>query len=141
MMKSQKKRATYRDLGKLKLRSGATLQWDPLELPFGSEVEIIVQYEDADYLRGLNGVVWATHDLEQIETIKSALEAQGITSEIDRRDLEGTILYVLRISDASRIEAAVDFIWRSEEGLKLVPDWHFPAGSGNQSFDKWTNEK
>lgn len=138
-MKSEKKKATYKDLGKLELESGAMLKWDKLEVPFGSKVEIIVKYEDTDYLRGLNGIVWATHDVEQAETIQGALGAQGITSAIDQKRLEENTLCMLRVTDASRIESAIDFIWRSEEGLKLQPDWHYPAGARNESFERWVN--
>jgi hypothetical protein len=91
------------------------------------KVEIIVKYEDADYMNGLNGIVWAT------------LEAQGSASEIDQKHLEGTMLHMLRIADASRFAAAIDFIWRSEEGLKLQPDWHYPADARNESFGRWVN--
>jgi hypothetical protein len=34
---------------------------------------------------------------------------------------------------------AVDFIWREASGLRLQPDWHYPMGSANDSFDKWIN--
>lgn len=140
-MKSEKKHATYKDFGTLDLETGARLNWDQLELPFGSKVEIIVRYEEVDYLRGLNGIVWATHDLEQAEIIRGALGTQGIASQIDEKYLEGTSLHMLRISETSRLEAAIDFIWRSEEGLKLKPDWHFPAGSRNESFERWITER
>ncbi len=42
-MKSDKKHATYKDLDKLELETGATLKWDKLKLPFGSKVEIIIE--------------------------------------------------------------------------------------------------
>ncbi|MCA9734611.1 MAG: hypothetical protein H6696_15210 [Deferribacteres bacterium] len=136
-MKFEKKTATYKDLGILELENGVILKWDQLELPFGSIVEIVVEYVDIDYLRGTNGIVWATYDLEQAEIIRSALEAQGIASEIGQNLLIDVKLHVLKITNVSHRTAAIDFIWRSDEGLKLLADWHYPLGTHNESFVRW----
>ena len=43
------------------------------------------------------------------------------------------------IPEAREVATAVDFIWREPGGLRLQPDWWYPAGAENESFDKWIN--
>jgi len=140
-MKTQKKNAVCTDSGKLKLGTGETLNWDKLDIPFGSEVSITVRCEEVDYFSGLNAVVWATYDIDQAETVQGALEAQGILAEIDHQQLNPNTLHLPKIPDALRIEQCIDFIWRSEEGTQLQPDWRYPAGAVNEGFRRWTGAK
>ncbi|MFZ0453569.1 MAG: hypothetical protein WAM24_07435 [Ignavibacteriaceae bacterium] len=123
----------YKDIGVIELEND-----EKLEIPFGTSLKINIEFDEIDFNNGSSGFVWATHDKDQAETILSALQAQGINSEISQEKLEGTNLYYLKIPDVSRIESAIDFIWRSSEGLKLKPDWHYHAGKPNESFEKWT---
>ena len=137
-MQTLKEYAVYIDHGKIKLKTGTIVNWNKLDIPFGSSVEIHVKYEEVDYLSGLNGIVWATYNADQAETIKGALQAYKINSEIIEKKLEGLQLLLIKISDKDKTEPAIDFIWRGEDGLKLEPDWHYPADNPNESFEKWT---
>jgi hypothetical protein len=77
--------------------------------------------------------------LRQAETIKAALLAQSMVCEMREQTLSGTRLYLLCIPEAREVAAAVDFIWREPNGLRLQPDWWYPAGAENESFKKWIN--
>jgi len=83
--------------------------------------------------------VWATYHLHQAEIIKAALLAQSIACEVREQSLPGARLYLLCIPEAREVAAAVDFIWRDPSGLRLQPDWWYPAGAENESFNKWLN--
>ena len=137
-MQTLKEYAVYIDHGKIKLKTGTIVNWNKLDIPFGSGVEIIVKYEEVDYLSGLNGIVWATYNADQAETIKGALQAHKINSEIIEKKLEGSLLILIKLSDRNKTDEAIDFIWRREDGLNLKPDWYFPADNPNESFEKWT---
>ena len=137
-MQTLKEYAVYIDHGKIKLKTGTIVNWNKLDIPFGSGVEIIVKYEEVDYLSGLNGIVWATYNADQAETIKGALQAHKINSEIIEKKLEGSLLILIKLSDRNKTDEAIDFIWRREDGLNLKPDWYFPADNPHESFEKWT---
>lgn len=62
-LKSENKHAAYKALSQLALETGATLKWHKLELPFGAKIEIIVKYEEVNYLRGLIPPARATRAL------------------------------------------------------------------------------
>nr|NIV94874.1 hypothetical protein [candidate division KSB1 bacterium] len=68
------------------------------------------------------------------------LLAQSIACEVHEQPLEAGRLYVLRVSEPRKVGEAMDFIWRDDTGLKLLPDWTYPAGGENESFQKWVNE-
>ena len=110
-----------------------------LPIPYGTRLEVTLTYDEVDYLHGSNGVVWATYDLRQAEIIKAALLAQSIACEVREQSLPGAQLHLLCITEAHEISAAVDFIWREPSGLRLQPDWWYPAGAENASFSKWLN--
>ncbi|RIK71026.1 hypothetical protein DCC62_22130 [candidate division KSB1 bacterium] len=135
----------YLDEGEIKLVNGTTLHWNqistaaPPSIPYGARIEVTVAYEEADYLKGSVGIVWATYHLQQAETIQAALLAQSITSELREQRLPGARLYLLYVIEADEVSAAVDFIWREPGGMRLKPDWEYPAGAANESFDKWIN--
>ena len=137
-MQTEKEYAVYKDHGKIKLKTGTIVNWNKLDIPFGSSVEIIVRYEEVDYLSGLNGIVWATYNADQAETIKGALQAHKINSEIIEKKLEDSLLFLIKLFDNNKINEAIDFIWRGEDGLNLKPDWYYPADNPNESFEKWT---
>lgn len=135
----------YLDEGEIKLVNGMTLHWNqistaaPPSIPYGVGIEVTVAYEEADYLKGSAGIVWATYHLQQAETIQAALLAQSITSELREQRLPGARLYLLCVIEADEVRAAVDFIWREPGGMRLKPDWEYPAGAANESFNKWIN--
>jgi hypothetical protein len=137
-MKKNIQKGVYKNLGLIKLESGDSLICENLEIPFGTDVNIYIEYEDTDFKSGLNGIVWATYNVDQAETIKGALQAHKINSEIIERKLEGSLLFLIKLLDIIKINEAIDFIWRSEDGLNLKPDWFYPVGKPNDSFDKWT---
>jgi hypothetical protein len=108
-------------------------------IPYGTRLEVTLTYEEVDYLNGSTGIVWATYHLRQAETIKAALLAQNIACDLREHSLPGARLYLLSIPEAREVAAAVDFIWREPSGLRLRPDWWYPAGAENESFKKWIN--
>ncbi len=133
----------YLSDGKLQLENGMTLNWNQLSnialprIPYGTGLEVTLAYEEVDYLQGTNEIVWATYHLRQAETIKAALLVQSIGCEVKEQSLPGARLYVLCIPQATEVAAAVDFIWREPSGLRLQPDWWYPAGAENESFQRW----
>ena len=145
MTKTLRSLGVYRSGCEIHLEAGMVIKWEqissdkPPPIPDGSGVEIDIRYEEVDYLHGSTGVVWATYDLRQAETIKAALLAQSIACEVREHALRGAQLHLLCIAEAHEISAAVDFIWREPSGLRLQPDWWYPAGAENESFKKWIN--
>jgi hypothetical protein len=137
-MKKDVQKGVYKNLGLIELGSGDSLICENLEIPFGTSVNIYIEYEDTDFINGSGGIVWATYNADQAETLKGALQAHKINSEIVEKRLEGSLLFLIKLSDRNKTDEAINFIWRSEEGLNLKPDWYYPAGNPNDSFEKWT---
>lgn len=135
----------YQDQGVIQLENRSKMEGRQITnaalpaIPYGTRLEVTVTYEEVDYLHGSNGVAWATYHLRQAETIQAALLAQSISCEVREQSLSGARLYLLCITDAREVAAAVDFIWRDPGGLRLQPDWWYPAGAENASFNKWIN--
>ena len=135
----------YQDQHFIRLESKPEMGANPFtaaalpSIPYGTGLEVTLTYEEVDYLNGSTGVVWATYHLRQAEIIKAALLAQNIACEVREQSLPCPRLYVLCIPNASEVAAAVDFIWREPSGLRLQPDWWYPAGAENESFNKWLN--
>jgi len=135
----------YSDQGIIHLENQQTAIVSPAndsglpDIPYGTKLEVTLTYEDVDYLNGTAGVVWATYHLRQAETIQAALLALSIACEVRESDLLGARLFAIHIPNASEVEAAMDFVWREASGLRLQPDWNYPAGAENASFEKWMN--
>lgn len=136
---------TYIDLGKIRLASGKILAWDdldpphgPPEIPYGAKAELTIVLDAPDYLHGVEGAIWATYDRYQAEIVQGALQSQKIACELRESYLNGFRLYVLRVRDPTKSDAAIDFVWRDPGGLGLQPDWRYPAGAVNESFLRWT---
>ena len=134
----------YKDIEIIQLDNGKILEWSDLIddndaplIPFGTKIEISLTYNNADFLKGSNGIVWATYSRFQVETIKNALLAQNIFNEIKVSNLEDKRLYLIFIQDMDEMEKAIDFILREEAGLRLKLDWCYPANKANESFNKW----
>jgi len=146
-LKSIKLSASYVDRGKIQLSNKKILEWKDLRpeappvVPYGTEMEMTITFEQNDYLNGKNGIVWATYDQHQAEVICGTLRALEIECEVLKKKLKGTHLHLIRILQSHKIPTAVDFIWRDETGLKLQPDWVYPANTENESFQRWVNEK
>ena len=136
---------TYIDHGKIQLASGKILAWDdldsqnaPPESPYGAKTEVTIVLEAPDFLHGVDGAIWATYDREQAEIVQGALQSQQIAGELREILLQDNELYVLHVRNPAQAEAAMDFIWRDPGGLRLQPDWCYPAGAANESFLRWT---
>ena len=134
----------YKDMEIIQMNNGKILEWSNLIddndapiIPFGTKIEISLTYNDADFLKGSNGIVWATYSRFQVETIKNALLVQNVFSEIRISNLEDKNLYLIFIQNPKEIEKAIDFIWREEAGLRLKLDWQYSANKENESFNKW----
>lgn len=136
---------TYVDVGKIRLASGNILAWDdldlpygPPEIPYGAKAELTIVLDAPDYLHGAEAAIWATYDRYQAEIVQGALQSQKIACELRESFLNGIRLYVLHVRDPTKSAAAIDFVWREPGGLRLQPDWRYPAGAVNQSFLRWT---
>lgn len=90
-------------------------------------------------MSGEEGIVWATYDQHQAETIQNALHAQQISGEIHTTKMGRWRLYLLSIPNLPDVEKAIDFIWRDNTGMRLEPDWWYPANGENKSYNKWIN--
>lgn len=110
-----------------------------LELPIGSKIELTISCEANDFLSGKDGIVWASYDSRQVDIIQSALLAQQVNSELKKISLDGHDLIMIKIPNETEINIAMDFIWRTSTGLRLKPDWSYPAGETNKSFQQWLN--
>ncbi len=138
-------RGSYQDAGKIELEKGIILEWNSQNtnllprVPYGTVVEVSIRFEERDYLNGTDGIVWATYDLRQAEIIRDALLTQNIACKLAEEELTSRLLHLLSISESNNMQAAIDFIWREKSGLRLKPDWEYPAGAENESFNKWIN--
>ena len=89
------------------------------------------------YPTGKEGIIWGTYDLRQAETIRNALVAQHIGCElVDEMD-DRTMMYLLRVNGKRDSVEATDFVWKASAGLRLKPDWSYPEGKINESFEQW----
>ena len=136
----------YVDEGKVKLESGKIINWeqlnlkDPPKIPYGSSIEVIFSFEEKDYLLGKDGIVWATYDKRQAEIIQTTLLTQNIAIELEEENLGDHNLFLLHVLEKKELQNAIDFVWKNPGGLNLKPDWHYPIGEANKSFEKWLNE-
>ena len=64
-MKILKIKGIYSDIGKIELDM-MTIEWQkisdekPPEIPFGSNVELSISFDENDFLSGKEGIVWAS---------------------------------------------------------------------------------
>ena len=142
-MELLKIKGSYSEVGKIKLESMKTIDWDSIsdqklpELPNGIKIELNISFEENDFLLGMNGIVWATYDLRQAEIIQNAMLAQHINSEIKKIYLVGKQILLISITNAIDVYDAIDFIWKSNSGLRLKPDWNYTEDGRNESFEQW----
>ncbi len=140
-----KSKGIFNSDGKIVLSSTRAIDWkelsdtNPPQLPNGSSIELSISFDENYFLLGKDGIVWATYDLRQAEIIQNTLLAQHINCEVKRIDLELELksMFLLSISNDNDINTATDFIWKTDSGLRLIPDWSYPAGEVNKSFEMW----
>ena len=143
LVKLIKVKGLYSDIGKIELENMKSIYLDEftdeqhLEIPFGSNVELSIEFDENNFLSGKDNIVWATYDLRQGEIIQNTLLAQNINSETIRISIGGIQLILIRITNQSDINDAMDFIWKTKNGLRLKPDWSYSEGEKNKSFELW----
>lgn len=121
------------------------IRWEELsdshtpEIPDNFNIELSLTIDENDFLLGKDGIVWATYDSRQAEVIRNSLIVQQIGSEIIQLEYPSQIIFLLRINQSRDIITAIDFIWKSESGLRLIPDWKYSSGETNKSFEVWIN--
>jgi hypothetical protein len=144
-MKLLKKTGIINPDGVIVLHPDISISWELLhdknvpELPPGIPINIEISMDEQILVSGEYGIVWASWDLRQVEVIHNALLAQNITSAIGKIELDEGFLLMIIIDNKKDIGEALDFIWRKETGLRLKPDWSYPDGEPNKSFEKWLN--
>lgn len=127
----------------IKLETAKVVNWTsftddlPPDIPFGTSVEVSVSFQENDFLSGKSGIVWATYDVRQAEIIQAALIAQQISTEIKNINLGDKTVLILKVNNEPDVADAIDFIWKSSNGLRLKPDWAYPKGEKNKSFELW----
>ncbi len=109
------------------------------ELPAGTSLVINISLNLKTLLSDENGIVWASWDERQVEVIQNALLVQNISSCISKIKLLNGFLMLILLDNEKQISDALDFIWRKDSGLRLQPDWTYPDGEPNKSFEKWLN--
>ncbi len=142
-MKLIKIKGLYTHLGKIELENAKTINWNditdekPVLLPSGSKVELILSVDENNFISGIEGIVWGTYDTRQAEVVQNTLLAQNINCEIKKTVIEDSIMYLILITNDKDVETAINFIWKSSNGLRLKPDWAYPKGEKNKSFELW----
>jgi len=145
VVKTIQQTGSYRDIGSVQLSSIKSVRWGdingkvPPRIPFGTKVEITVAYDERDFLNGEDGIVWATYDPLQSETICGALRVQHITCDAEQLELGEWLLHLIKVPRKAEAQSAINFIWRDAAGMRLQPDWWYPANTENLSFKKWLN--
>lgn len=145
-MKLLKKTGIFNPDGVIELHPEISISWELLsdknvpELLQGIPIEIDISLNEQTLVSGEYGIVWASWDLRQVEVLHNALLAQNISSAIGKIEMDEGFLLLIFIDNKSDIAEAIDFIWRNETGLRLKPDWSYPVGEPNRSFEKWLNE-
>jgi len=144
-MKLIRKTGIFNPDGEFVLHPGISLSWKFFsnksipELPPGIPFDIDISLNEHTLLSGEYGIVWATWDQRQAEVIFNALLAQNIASSIGNIVLDDSTLLLTKVNNKEDTGEAIDFIWRNDSGLRLKPDWSYPVGEPNRSFEKWLN--
>jgi hypothetical protein len=129
--------------GKITLKSINIINWanitenTPPLFKEGSSINLSISFDENIFLSGINGIVWATYDLRQAEIIQSSLIAQHIHCEVKTLKLEKENFFLISINNENETKDAIDFIWKSNDGLRLKPDWNYGKGVTNKSFEQW----
>jgi len=144
-MKLANKSGIFNQDGDIELHPGFRISWKYLsnkdlpDLPAGTPLNIDVSLDVHSLLSGEFGIVWATWDQRQADVLQNTLLAQNIAAVISKIEMEESPLLLIIIDNRKDIGEALDFIWRKKTGLRLKPDWTYPDGEPNISFEKWLN--
>lgn len=132
--------------GEIVLNLLKTIHWkdlndkNPPHLPNGSNIELLISFDENEFLLGKDGIVWASFEARQVEIIQNTLIAQQISCEIKKINLQNQNMFLISITNKKDIQDAIDFIYKSDYGLRLKPDWNYAEGEANKSFEQWLNE-
>jgi hypothetical protein len=124
-VKTLQQNGSYQDIGMVRLTGTKSLNWEdidgetPPRIPFGTQIEITVSYHEHDFLNGVDGIVWATYDPLQAETIRGALLVQHISFEAQQLKLDEWLLHLIKVINPDEAQSAIDFIWRDASGMRL----------------------
>jgi len=113
------------------------IERNPNYQPSKNNIEFTVTIDVNSLIVGINGFVWATKDCQQAEIIGNALKVQNIVLKIVKVELENDSFYLLQVTHKNDIKKVIDFIYNNKSGLRLKPDWIYPEGKRNESFEKW----
>jgi hypothetical protein len=115
-------------------------QQKTLQMPVEISIDLLVTVGLSEVISGTDGFVWATKDLSQAEIIANALKIQHIESEIINAESNNISIFLIKVNQDEDIKEGFDFIQNDKSGLRLKPDWDYPEGERNQSFEQWINE-
>lgn len=138
-----KTKGTYYAEGEIVLNPLKTIRWKDLsdknspQLPAGTSIDLSISVDENNFLSGIDGIVWATYDSRQAEIIQNTLLAQHINCEVKKIGLQDQDFLLISITNKREKKTAIDFIWKSDSGLRLKPDWSYPTGETNKSFELW----
>ena len=133
----------FNEGGEIVLNTNKTIHWadlsdiNPPHLPSGTTIDLSISSDENIFLSGLNKIVWATYDLRQAEIIQSTLIAQHINCEVKTITIKNENMFLISINNENETEDAINFIWKSNDGLRLKPDWYYGKGKLNRSFEQW----
>lgn len=139
-------RGRINERGEIVFQQGKSLQGNiqnKVEIPqtlSGINIELTVSIDVNNLISGIDGYVWATKNICQAEIIFNALKVQKIEVEIVKVDLDKNSLYLIKVNREDDTKKVIDFIQNDASGLRLKPDWNYPEGERNQSFEQWINE-
>lgn len=108
--------------------------------PSGINIELSVLMDLNKLISGIDGYVWATWDSKQADIISNALRVQNVDLEIVKIEIENKVMYLIKITKEEDIMNVIDFIHNEKSGLRLKPDWTYPEGEPNESFNQWINQ-
>ncbi len=140
-----KVRGILNNKGEIVFKSGKQHLPDTLyhETKPGLPIEILIEVSAIiglnNLISGIDGFVWATKNICQADIIINALKVQHIEAEIVNTEYDNGGLYFIQVRREEDIKTANDFIQNDTSGLRLKPDWNYPDGECNQSFEQWIN--
>ena len=138
-----KTKGLLNEKGKIEFSSTKSIHWKDLSdeglssLPVGTSIEFLISFDEYEFLSGKDGIVWATYDPRQAEVVQNTLLAQNINCEIKRIQMDNRNMFLIKITNRRDTEMAIEFIWKGNNGLRLKPDWSYPQGETNKSFELW----
>lgn len=111
-----------------------------VHMPVEIYLELSVTIGLNSLISGIDGIVWATKNVCQADIIINTLKVQHIEAEIVDAENDNVGLHLIKVFREEDIKTAIDFIQNDTSGLRLKPDWNYPDGERNQSFEQWINE-